>query len=157
MSEGSSPQQKPENANFANRPEDSRDSNLYTEITITGTAMNTDSTQPQVSPFQSKRQFFLTPQILPVRIYRTLSKDAHKIFAGIWNRLNNYTADSIWIMNTDLCRLAHIGDERLNPALAELCRAGVLEITGGLIQNKYRILDPDAPQRTEFERLWDPE
>jgi hypothetical protein len=42
----------------------------------------------------------------------------------------------------------------LDSALSELVRAGLLEVTRGLVQNKYRILDPDAPPLTEFEKLW---
>jgi hypothetical protein len=91
---------------------------------------------------------------LPSRIYRTISKDAQKIFAGIWNRLNNSTVDSIWISNENLCRKTRLPAEKLDSALSELSRAGLLEIVPGLVQNRYKVLDPDAPQPTEFEKLW---
>jgi hypothetical protein len=112
-----------------------------------------DSTQPQL-PLQAPRKFFLIAEILPSRIYRTISRDAQRIFAGIWNRLNNSTVSSIWISNESLCRKTRLPAEKLDSALAELCRAGLLEVTPGLVQNRYKILDPDAPPLTEFEKLW---
>jgi hypothetical protein len=112
-----------------------------------------DSTQPQL-PLQSPRKFFLIAEILPSRIYRNLSHDARRVYAGIWNRLNNYMADSAWISNENLCRKTRLPNEKLDPALSELSRAGLLEIVPGLLQNRYKVLDPDAPQLTEFEKLW---
>jgi hypothetical protein len=112
-----------------------------------------DSTQPQL-PLQSPRKFFLVAEILPSIIYRTLSKDAQRIFAGVWNRLNNSSVDNIWISNENICRKTRLPLEKLDSALSELSRAGLLEIVPGLVQNRYKILDSYAPQPTEFEKLW---
>ena len=103
--------------------------------------MNTcnDSTQPQL-PLLAKRKFFLVTEILPSRIYRTIGRDAQRLFAWIWNRLNNSTVDSIWISNENICRKIRLPEEKLDLAISELTRAGLLEVTRGLVQNKYRIL-----------------
>jgi hypothetical protein len=113
-----------------------------------------DTTQPQI-PLQSPRKFFLVAEILPSRIYRTINRDAQRVFAGIWNRLNNSSVDSIWISNENICRKTRLPEEKLDSALSELSRAGLLEIVPGLVQNRYKVLDPDAPPLTEFEKLWD--
>jgi hypothetical protein len=127
-------------------------------VVRTATVMNTyngnDSTQAQL-PLQAKRKFFMVAEILPSRIYRNISKNAQRVYGGIWNRLNNSMVDSVWISNENICRMTRLPEKKLDSALSELSRAGLLEIVPGLIQNNYRILDPDAPQQTEFEKLWD--
>jgi hypothetical protein len=92
----------------------------------------------------------LVAEILPSRIYRTISKDAQRTFAGIWNRLNNSTVDSIWISNENICRKTRLPEEKLDSALSELCRAGLLEVTRGLIQNG---IESSIPMRRNQQSL----
>src|SRR5882757_6771964 len=98
--------------------------------------MNTcnDSTQQPQLPLLAKRKFFLVAEILPSRIYRSISRDAQRVFAGIWNRLNNSCVNAIWISNENICRKTRLPAEKLDSALSELSRAGLLEIVPGLVQ-----------------------
>jgi hypothetical protein len=84
-------------------------------------------------------------ELLPPEYFDKLSRNARNVFATVWNRLNNYGSATVWMLDTEIVRRAGIRQEQLASAQSELSRAGLLEMLPGLIQTRYRILDPDAP------------
>ena len=102
--------------------------------------MNTDIVaQPQLKP-----RFLKCEEILPSRYYKALSPNARRIYQTAWNRLNGYGSDTLWIRDALMVERTRIRPEQLGPAQSELSRAGLVEMVPGLIQTRYRILDPDA-------------
>ena len=102
--------------------------------------MSTEGTQQQ----PTKPRFLKTTEILPECYTSYLSPNAQRVFGTIWNRLNNYGSDQIWLENSYLIERTRIRQEQLDPALSELSGLRLLEIVPGLIQNRYRVTDPEA-------------
>ena len=98
---------------------------------------------------QTKPRFMKTAEILPEFYLSYLSPNAQRVYSTIWNRLNNYASDQIWLENSYLIERTRIRVEQLEPALSELSGLRLLEIVPGLIQNRYKILDPDAEAKQE--------
>jgi hypothetical protein len=90
--------------------------------------------------------FLKCEQILPPQHFRGLSPNAKRVYATVWNRLNNYGSDSIWLMDSYLIERTRIRPEQLGPALSELSRAQLLEMLPGKIQSRYKVIDPDSEQ-----------
>jgi hypothetical protein len=105
--------------------------------------MSTSPTIPNVQA-KPKTTFMKCKELLPEHYYSNLSPNAQRLYSTIWNALNNYASDQIWITNAKLVERAHIRIEQLSPALSELSHMQLLEIVPGLIQNRYRITDPEA-------------
>jgi replication initiation and membrane attachment protein DnaB len=101
--------------------------------------MSMDSTEQQ----QTKPRFMKTKELLPEFYLTYLSPNAQRIYGTIWNRLNNYASDQIWLENSYLIERTRIRVEQLDPALSELSGLRLLEIVPGKIQNRYKITDPD--------------
>jgi len=94
-----------------------------------------------------KKKFHLIDEILPNGIHRTaITKEAQRVFVGIWNKLNGYGSDSIWIRNEHLILMSRVRPDKLDSALSELSGAGLLEIKIGLVQNRYRVTAPDQDE-----------
>ena len=84
--------------------------------------------------------FFRCANILPGPVCRKLTPEAKRVFALLWNRINSSTADSIWSSDDNIIHIARVRREKLQSTLDELTSAGLLQVTVGLTQNKYRVL-----------------
>jgi hypothetical protein len=84
-------------------------------------------------------------ELLPPKYFDKLSRNGRNVFAAVWNRLNGYGSPTVWMLDRDIVGRAGIRQEQLASAQSELSRAGLLEMLPGLIQTRYRILDPDEP------------
>ena len=105
--------------------------------------MTTLNTQP-LQPLQPKKKFILIDELLPDTTQRrSITTEAHRVYTGIWNKLNRYPSDAIWIKNDQLSIMARVSPENLDKALSELSSAGLLEIKVGMVQNQYRIISAD--------------
>jgi hypothetical protein len=103
--------------------------------------MSTSTEDIQPKP---KQPFMRCKDILPEVYLTYLSPNAQRLYGTIWNALNGYGSDSIWIKNSHLIERTRIRIEQLDPALSELSSLQLMEITPGLIQNRYRVTDPDV-------------
>jgi len=88
--------------------------------------------------------FFRCAHILPGSVCKKLTPEAKRVFALIWNRINTSTSDYVWCSDTSISHIARVRPEKLQATLDELTAAELIEVTIGLTQNKYRILNTEA-------------
>lgn len=119
--------------------------------------MNTDTSNTNTDTFinyngteQPRYIFRQTPEILPEKYLRLLGTQAKRLYAAIWNRLAMRGLNSMWMTDAEVIRRSRINPAMIDEIRSELCRAGLMHIVPGAVQNKYEICDPDA----EFEQMF---
>jgi hypothetical protein len=89
--------------------------------------------------------FRTAAELLPPNILQKLSPNARRVYATVWHRLDGYSSPTVWMLDAEIIKRAYIRPEQLASAQSELSRAGLLGMLPGVVQTRYRILDPDEP------------
>jgi hypothetical protein len=89
------------------------------------------------------RTYMRAEELLPAQHLAKLNRGARRTYATIWNCLNNRTTPEIWLYTAQVAERSRVSESLLPMIHDELIAAGLVHVTPGRVQTRYRILDPD--------------
>jgi replication initiation and membrane attachment protein DnaB len=96
-------------------------------------------TTPVKQPFQT------IDRILAAELYQPLSREARRLYSGVWNSSNWARRNPARLRDEDVCRRAKIQLRELRDVQDELEAAGLIKVVIDLDgTTNWAVLDPDA-------------